>query len=202
MNNFDELAKIFEDFPGIGARQARRFAYFLRSKDKSYASKISDLVSKLHDNIAVCKQCQKLFSRNGTDVCTTCASPNRDKSRLMIVHRDTDMDAIEKSNVYEGLYFILGGSIPAGAENLSQYVRFQKLMERIKKDSEENTLKEIIFALAANPDGENTERVIRENIEEICKDIVLSRLGRGLSTGTELEYADKETIKNALLRRS
>jgi len=120
------------------------------------------------------------------------------------VSRDTDIQAIERSGVYDGLYFVLGGTVPLlGNPDTSARLRtpaFRALItERLGTG-----LAEVIFAFAVNPDGENTGRYIESVLREIpdTSKLKISALGRGLSTGSELEYADSETIKNALRNRS
>ena len=116
----------------------------------------------------------------------------------MIVSRDVDFEVIEKSKVYNGYYFILGGVIPILDKEPEKRVRLQELTERIKKGD----LKEIILSLNATADGEHTADFIKNYIKEkVFGDITVSILGRGLSTGAELEYSDADTIKNALKNR-
>ncbi len=118
----------------------------------------------------------------------------------MIVSRDVDFESIEKSHVYNGLYFILGGTIPILEKEPEKKVRLKELKDKIKS----NTPKEIILSLNITAEGENTAEFIRQFITSNFPDsnIKISILGRGLSTGSELEYVDAETIKSALENRS
>jgi recombination protein RecR len=117
----------------------------------------------------------------------------------MIVSRDVDFEAIEKSKVYHGYYFVLGGIIPILEKEPEKRVRLKELQARISKGQ----FKEVILSLNANAEGEHTADFIRDYIAQnfANKNIKVSVLGRGLSTGTELEYADGETIKSALKNR-
>lgn len=118
----------------------------------------------------------------------------------MLVSRDADLEAVEKSHVYEGLYFVLGGSIPILDKNPEGRIRSRELLETVEKRASDGTLKEIIFSLNANPEGENTHEFLERFLKPLKEkyNLTFSTLGRGLSTGTELEYSDSETIKSAL----
>ena len=101
------------------------------------------------------------------------------------------------------MYFILGGLVPIVTKETPSYVRINELLKTIKERAEKDTLKEVILALSLNPGGEHTDTYLRESLTNLQKDYNLNivSLGRGLSTGTELEYSDSETIKNALRNR-
>ena len=117
---------------------------------------------------------------------------------LMIVPRDADLDAVEKSGSYKGLYFVLGGSLPILEKEPEKRIRISELKNRIRRDS--GVIKEMILAMNANAEGENTADYIKESFKG--ENFAISELGRGLSTGSELEYADPDTLKNALLHRT
>jgi recombination protein RecR len=124
-------------------------------------------------------------------------------SKLTVVERDTDIDAIERSGMYDGLYFVLGGTVPLLDTQDIKKLRGGQLKHLVEARAPQG-LKEIILAFAINPDGENTGRYVETLLRPLIEThtISLTHLGRGLSTGSELEYADPETIKNALKNRS
>ncbi len=205
MNSFEKLLKIFEEFPGIGPRQARRFVYFLLSKDPQFLSSFSENIVDLKKEVAQCKECLRHFVKKGQSndsLCSICADSGRDHSTLMVVAKDTDLAAIEKSESFEGYYFVLGGLVPILERNPERRVRANELHKAIERKAASG-LKEIIFALSATNEGENTSLFLTKFLEEDTKkfDIKISHLGRGLSTGSELEYADKDTIKAALANK-
>lgn len=202
MNSIDTLAEIFAHFPGIGPRQAKRFVYYLLSRDKGTVDSFVRAVEKLKLETLQCTECMRYFARNGSAraVCNVCSDSHRDNSLLMIVPRDADFDAIEKSGSYKGYYFILGGSLPILEKEPERRIRISDLKALISKKKDE--LKEIILAMNANAEGENTEIFIKESLSPIVPNATFSTLGRGLSTGSELEYADPDTLKNALLHRT
>ena len=206
MSNLDKLIQHFEKFPGIGGRQAKRFAFHLLTLNPASVSEISELVATLQTSVVECASCHRFFSKNGGmgTLCSICEAQNRDHSKLLVVAQDSDIQAIERSGVYDGLYFVLGGTVP-----LLHSEDAKKLRGGLLKATIEVRLKagltEIILAFAVNPDGENTTRFVESIISPLFINLPhapkLSQLGRGLSTGSELEYADPETIKNALRNR-
>lgn len=199
MNSIDKLSEIFARFPGIGPRQAKRFVYFLLSKNGDYSGEVVKAIENLKKDIVQCESCMRFFVGNGEKkkVCSICSDDTRETSMLMLVPRDIDFEAVEKSGSYKGLYFILGGVIPILEKEPEKRIKLKELEQRIKKSK---NLKEIILAMNANLDGENTAEFIKQKFH--ATGITFSTLGRGLSTGIELEYADPETLKNAFLHRT
>jgi recombination protein RecR len=197
-----KLAEVFVQFPGIGKRQAKRFVYFLLAQDASFREDLAKLIRELQNDIASCVQCHRFFvgRKTQSDVCDICSDPARDKTALMIVEKDVDLENIESSGAYNGRYFVLGGTVPVLDEAPEHRVRAKELQERIESD----TPKEIILATSAHPEGENTAEYVRTLLAPFQEkhSFSLSLLGRGLSTGTELEYSDADTIKNAFENRS
>lgn len=202
MNSIDKLAEEFAGFPGIGERQAKRFVYYLLRISRDRRNNISNLINQISNSISECRSCFRYFEGSGS-ICPDCASSTKDKSLLMIVEKDADYEGMKKSGVYNGLYFLLGGTIPIVEKNTNQKVRINELMERIKSDIKNNTLSEIILAFSSSRDGDHTAEVLNANIQKIISDtnIKVTTLGKGLSTGAEIEYLDTDTLKNALLGR-
>lgn len=203
MTSLEKLIKHFERFPGIGSRQARRFAHHLLTEPSENVQELSELIATIKSTMTECGECFRFFARNGngSNVCSICSDSTRDHSKLMVVERDSDIQSIERSGTYDGLYFVLGGTVPLLDSEDSKKLRGGSL-RRIAEQRQEH-LEEIILGFSVNPDGENTGRFVESILKEIVeqKNIKISQLGRGLSTGSELEYADPETIKNALENR-
>lgn len=202
MNTIEKLTEIFKEFPGIGERQAKRFVYFLMHKNGAYAENLRGLINDLKKEIAQCKDCFRFFiiDNQQKEICKTCINQNADSSLLMVVEKDADLESMEKSHLYEGKYFVLGGLVPIVEKNTNRNIRLQELLEKIEKNK---NLKEIILAFSISPQGNHTDFYIRSELKKISteKNIKISSLGRGLSTGTELEYSDNDTLKNALKNR-
>ena len=117
----------------------------------------------------------------------------------MIIPRDTDLDAVEKSRSFRGIYFVLGGALPILEKEPEKRIRIYELKSRM--ETEGSKFKEIILAMNANTEGENTSDFLRQELAPLTTSS-FSLLGKGLSTGAELEYADPDTLKNALLHRT
>lgn len=204
MNIIDELTEVFRKFPGVGPRQAERFVYYLLKQKKDYLVKFSKLIPELNQKVKNCDFCKRFYISEYDDkknICNICSDNGRNSEHLMIVARDVDLISIEKSNTYNGYYFVLGGLVPVLDAEPSKKIRLNELTNEITRKKE--ILKEVIIALSANPEGDNTAEIVKKEIRKILDytNIKISTLGRGLSTGTELEYSDKETIKNALKNR-
>ncbi len=202
MNNpVDELAKIFSQFPGIGERQSKRFVYFLLRQNQSFIKELAFKVEALQKSISECSSCHRYFvSENNAGVCTTCVE-RKDANILLIVEKDADYDTVKRSGVYDGKFFVLGGLIPILEKNPERRVRLKELQKRLQDES--GKIGEIILAFSATREGEYTDEFIRKFISEVAdKSIEVRSLGRGLSTGTELEYSDSDTIISALKNRA
>ena len=199
MNSIDKLSEIFAHFPGIGPRQAKRFVYFLLSRNGDYSGEVVKAIQNLKKEIVQCEACKRFFPSTGSGLvfCSVCSDLTRDDSMLMIVPRDIDFEAVERSGSYKGYYFILGGVVPILEKDPEKRIRIKELEIRIKKNK---NIKEIILAMNANLEGENTAEFIKQKYQGLP--LIFSTLGRGLSTGSELEYADPETLKSAFLHRT
>lgn len=157
---------------------------------------------RLKKEVSHCPTCFKLSLNSVSQQCDICRDTSRDSSVIMIVAKDIDLENITRSGEFNGRYFILGGLLQILEKNPEQKIRIRELTRLIEKMSKEN-LKEVIIALNANPEGDNTADYVRNILSPICagQNIKISVLGRGMSTGTELEYSDSDTIRNALKNR-
>lgn len=203
-NTFERLAELLARFPGVGPRQAKRFVYFLLGASESSARELTESILALKKKFSQCEQCFRHFERgNKEPVCNLCTDPVRDHSMLMIVARDIDLENVKKSGTYAGGFFVLGGTVPVLGDRETKRLRTAELREMLQ--SERGALiQEVIIALPANPDGDITAGFVRSELEDVIKkkNVVCTVLGRGLSTGTELEYSDADTIRNALKNRA
>lgn len=195
------LTEIFSRFPGIGPRQAKRFVYHLLTLRDEQIAELTDLITRLPREISQCSKCYRFSSISKERLCEYCWPNSRDDSMIMVISRDVDLEAIEKSRTWPGRYFVLGGTILPLDKDPERKVRINELKRRIDGDVSRGVLKEVVLAMAANTEGDFTVDFLKERIGE-PSGVRISVLGRGLSTGTELEYSDSETIKNALKNRS
>lgn len=206
MNTLNKLSELFSQFPGIGERQAKRFVYFLLSKNPTYAAELARLISGVKESISICETCFRFFPKEVRSAlkCNICSDKNRDRGTLAIVSYDNDLESIEKTGSFLGNYFVLGGIVPILEKNPERRVRAGELLKEIERRANEGGLIEIVLAMSFNSDGENTVIYLREILAPLEKkhQFKITNLGRGLSLGTELEYSDSETLKSALKNRT
>jgi len=193
----DNLIRVFSKFPGIGPRQAARFVYWLADSGKPLIEELSASLLALR-TIDRCSNCFRAHS--GAASCSICSDPNRDAGKIAVVERDTDLEAMEKSGVYDGHYHVLGGLLSLLDDESRNRLRLKEIFSRTKKNGK---LNEVILALSATPEGEFSARYIEKILEPAQKEkkFKITRLGRGLSAGAELEYLNRDTLKNALENR-
>ena len=190
--SIQKLIDLFSKFPTVGPRTAARFVFYLLKLPKEEVDNLVSSITELKNNIKICELCFNPFEGEGT-LCPICENKTRDKSLLCIIANETDLQAIEKTKKYNGLYFILGGTVSTLKKGGLEKLRTKELQERIKNHPE---IKEIIIATNPTPDGEATALYLERLLKPF--NIKITRLGRGLPVGGELEYADEETLGSAL----
>lgn len=198
MDAIERLANLFQRFPGIGPRQAQRFVQFLLRSSPSARRELVESLQALGGSVRQCPQCMR-FSSSDAKLCSMCSNRERDPKFLAVVASDADIAAMERGGAYRGFYFVLGGTVSLVSEKTNN-LRIKQLLASI---SSRPGLAEVILAFPANPEGDATTIQVREQLLKNHQGdaLMVTALGRGLSTGSELEYADPETIKSALESR-
>ncbi|HWH16286.1 MAG TPA: toprim domain-containing protein [Candidatus Paceibacterota bacterium] len=196
-DRIEDLASALNRFPGIGPRQAKRFVYYLLSVPQSDRARLADLIQNLAADVRQCALCMRFAPTNADGLCNYCADANRDDALLMILEKDQDLVAVERTGTYRGRYFVLGGVITLSGKGA---IRERDLI-RVVEARARTGLREIVLALSATSEGEHTADRVRELLAPLRGPITLSELGRGLATGSELEYADSATLSAALQNR-
>jgi len=196
-NTIDELAEAFARLPGIGPRQAKRFVYYLLAAPAGDRERFAELLRTLGDNVRQCPECLRFFNGSKAGICNYCSEKTRDDSLLMIVEKDQDLAAIERAGTYRGRYFVLGGVLTLTGKGAIR----EKELARAAAARAQKGLKEIVLALSATSEGEHTADRVRELLTPYRDSIKISALGRGLATGSELEYSDAETLRAAFSNR-
>lgn len=203
MDRIEELARLFERFPGIGPRQAKRFVYHLLASPASERETLAGLLRSLGNDISRCTECMRFsnlpagrqLAQGAT--CAYCADERRDRSILLVVEKDQDLFAVERSGSYKGTYFVLGGVLTLSGKG---NIREKELLKLVEKRLPLG-LTEVVLALSATSEGEHTADHLRMVLQPLRTKLTLSILGRGLATGSELEYSDTETLTGALQNR-
>ena len=185
----DELGKL----PGVGARTAERYAYFVFKADSRTASGLASALLAVHSNV---KQCPVTFALIDADedISKLYSDSSRNKSLIAVVEEPLDIVALERTGQYSGTYHVLGGAISPIDGIGPEQLHIPELLERIKTDE----VKEIIIATNASVEGESTALFLQKYIRDAGYDVTMSRLARGLPVGVDLEYADQITLSHAL----
>jgi len=196
-DRIEELSAAFNRFPGIGPRQARRFVYHLLAVPQGDRTRLADLIANLGNDIRQCSTCMRFSPVNREGLCDYCADPMRDDGILLVVEKDQDLVSVERAGTYRGRYFVLGGVLTLSGKGAIRERDLVRVVEARAKAG----LREIVLALSATSEGEHTADRVRELLSPLRGPILLSELGRGLATGSELEYADSATVSAALQNR-
>ncbi len=195
-DSMEQLVREFERFPGIGPRQARRFVYYILATSANTRLTMANLIEKVSAEVKRCPTCRR-FQSIKKEHCSICGDKTRDATSLLIVEKDQDITAIEKTNLYHGHYFVLGSVLTLSGKGIIQEEAFMKLVARKAKEG----LSEVVIALSATSEGEHTTDYLRSLLAPYRSRIRISILGRGLATGTEIEYSDEQTISAAIVNR-
>ncbi len=197
MDKIDELASAFARLPGIGPRQGKRFVFHLLTTPKAEREKFAALIKDLSNEVRQCQECSLFFNGTTATICRYCSNTHRDDSLLMIIEKDQDLVAVERAGTYKGRYFVLGGVLTLSGKGT---VRKKELINAVEKRLAQG-LTEIVLALSATSEGEHTADYVRDILSPFRDHIKISILGRGLATGSELEYSDAATLSSALRHR-
>jgi len=197
MDHLEELSQALARLPGIGPRQGRRFVYYLLASPSGERVKLAELIRTLDKTVHQCPQCFRFYNGTITKDCNYCTDTRRDDAQLMLVEKDQDLAAIERAGTYKGRYFVLGGVLTLTGKGV---IREKELRASIEKRIQRN-LPEVVLALSATSEGAHTADYVRQILAPYRDQVTISVLGRGLATGSELEYSDAETLRAALTNR-
>lgn len=190
--SLDALTNALRRLPGVGARSAQRFAYYLLQHDREGALALSQALADAVARVRHCARCNTFTER---EVCETCESAKRDASLLCVVETPADQVMIEQTHSYTGLYFVLMGRL-SPIDGIGPHdIHFERLLARAC----EGTVREVILATNFTQEGEATAHYIGELLR--ARGLKVSRLARGVPVGSELEYVDAGTIAHALRDR-
>lgn len=191
------LIDLLTYLPSIGPRQATRLAFYLINQGENNIINLAKSIENLK-NIKICSFCF-FVHQNPESLCNICKNPERNKKLIMIIEKETDLLSLERAQKFMGRYFIIGEIPKTGILEEWQKLRLQNLKSFIQKELG-GCAEEII--LAFNPDalGNFSASLIKKELEGLS--LKITRLGRGLPTGGEIEFADDETLKNAIENRN
>lgn len=196
----EDLTTSFEKLPGIGRRSAQRLAFYLLRVPQRDLDGFAHALSNLKKNTKLCSICHNLSE---TEECSVCADSSRDHAQVCVVESFQDVIALEKSGTYRGIYHVLHGAISPLNNIGPDELYIDTLLLRL----ESGKISEVILATNTSLEGEATALYIGDRVEDRKKtnpklvSVRISRIGRGLPTGVELEYADDETLHQAMETR-
>lgn len=184
----------FSKLPGVGQKTALRLVLHLLKQEKAEVNKFSSAISKLRNEIQFCQTCHNISDQL---ICEICNAPKRDRSLVCVVEDTRDVMAIENTNQYNGLYHVLGGLISPMDGIGPSDLEVDTLIERLQ--SNDNEIKEVIFALSATMEGDTTIFYLNKRLKPY--NLTISTIARGIAFGGELEYVDELTLGRSIATR-
>lgn len=194
---FKAIVRLFEKLPGIGPRAAARMVLSLLDRPQEELNELGDAIRELKDRIRHCKQC---FNLSDDGLCAVCRDSRRNVQSIMVVEKVTDLESVERAGVWKGTYHVLGGSIAPVDGVGPEKLRIRELAGRTDSLLQEAGSVELVLATNPTASGEMTAMYLRDLFSGM-RGVRITRLARGLATGTHLEYADEITLKHALESR-
>ncbi len=189
-----ELIEQFSHLPSVGKRTAERFVFHLL---KSGKKDVAELVQALKTLMETAKSCERCRTFSDQSPCERCRDTKRDATTICVVAEPQDMEAIDKTGAYRGLYHVLRGTVRSDEPEHIYALEINTLLTRIEKEK----TTEIILALSPNLPGETTMMFVEGKIKAAKLPVKVSRLAKGLPTGSDLQYADDMTLTSAMKHR-
>ena len=187
------LIESFEKLPGIGPKTAQRLTFYLLHNPQRELDVFAQSLSRVKKDTVLCRICRNISE---DDPCPICSDSGRDAKTILVVEQPLDILAFEKTGKYQGVYHVLHGSI-SPLENIGpDEIYIEDLLKRAKKD-----LKEIIIATNPTMEGEATAMYLNKKLKSVSPKLKVTRLGMGIPTGADLEYADETTLTQAIVGR-
>ncbi len=190
-----QLIRAFNKLPSVGTRTSERFVFYLLKSGKKDVAELTLALKQLMETVKSCEICWDFWDKSP---CAICADPKRDHSTICVIQESQDIQALERTGVYHGVYHILRGVIKAEDEASLKYLKIPELLERASSLK----IQEVILALNPDLPGETTMMYLERKIKETNPNIKITRLARGLPMGSDLQYADEITLGSALKHRT
>lgn len=192
-----EVIESFEKLPGVGPKSAQRLTFYLLHVPQYELDNFGSALGNLKKGTKLCSVC---LSIDETDPCSICSDPNRDVTTVCVVEQPLDVLALEKGGKYKGIYHVLHGRIDPLNNIGPDEIYVQQLLNRIK--NADSKIAEIIIATNPTMEGEATAMYLAKQLKNLKPNLKITRIGRGLPVGADLEYADDVTLQRAMEGRS
>lgn len=192
----ERVIESFESLPGIGPKSAQRLGFYLLHVPQTDLDSFAEALTLLKKNTKMCAVC---FNIGTTEICDICSDPERDTSTICIVEDALDVLAFERSDKFKGVYHVLHGVVDPLNSIGPDDIYIPQLMKRLVRDS---NAKELIIATNPTMEGEATAMYVVKQVKQHHPELIISRIGRGLPVGADIEYADEVTLSRALEGRS
>ena len=189
---FSKLVEEFEKLPGVGSKSAQKMAYYIIAADKSVAKTFADTLLEAKQKIRCCSVCQNLTDK---ELCSICSGDKRDRAVICVVEKPSDVDAIERTRDFNGLYHVLHGLISPMNDVGPDDIKLSELLVRVS----ENDINEVIMATSPNVEGQATAMYIAKLLKPF--DVKVTGLALGIPVGGSLEYSDSITLARAMENR-
>lgn len=191
------LIESFEKLPGIGQKTAQRLTFYLLHVPQGELDNFANSIQNLKKGTIICSVC---FAVDEIDPCSICANSQRDKSIICVVEEPLDVLALEKNGKYHGLYHVLHGKIDPLNNIGPDEIYIRQLLDQVSEN--QSKIREIILATNPTMEGEATAMYIAKQLKIENGKLKITRIGRGLPTGADIEYADELTLQRAMEGRS
>lgn len=191
-SSLDALIEALRCLPGVGPKSAQRMAYHLLQRDRSGARQLAEGLSRA---LTALRHCQRCNTFTEADICERCSSPRRDASLLCVVETPVDMNMMEQTHAYNGLYYVLMGRVSPLDGVGPRELQLEQLLSRAC----DGEVQEVILATNFTNEGEMTAHYLTEMLKS--RDLRVSRIARGVPVGGELEYVDAGTLAQAFRER-
>ncbi len=188
----DSLIKMFSRLPGLGPKSAKRVVLHLLNNRDDLMNPLAKKIQEVSEEIIECEECGNF---DMDDICGICRDDKRDKTSLCIIEGISDLWALEKGGLYNGLYYVLGGVLSAIDGVTPRDIRLDGLKKKIQNSS----IAEVIIATNATLEGQTTAHYIHELIRD--SNVIVSRLANGVPMGGEIDYLDEGTLRVAFSNR-
>ena len=194
INEIEELIKLISRLPGLGPKSAKRIVLKLINSRDELMKPMANTLTEVYRNVSRCKVCGTLKS-NSTG-CNNCEQVDKKFNKICVVENIADQWSIENSNIYQGYFHILGGTLSSSASQRKEDLLISSLVDRVKKD----LIEEVIIATSATVEGQTTAHYIKDSLKDT--NVRVSKLAQGLPVGGEIESLDDGTLFSAFKNRS